>query len=35
MSAMLGVVEPSLAGGSMMVLCEEDAGVRIGPNISQ
>src|SRR5712692_1083794 len=31
---MLGVIRPSLAGWSMMVLREEDAGVDIGPNIN-
>src|SRR4029450_9287702 len=34
MSAMLGVIRPSLAGWSLMVLREEDAGVCIGPNIT-
>src|SRR6266852_9962965 len=33
MLLMLGVIRPSLAGWSMMVLREEDAGVDIGPNI--
>src|SRR5712692_906105 len=35
MSAMLGVIEPSLAGRSMMVLRQEDADLRVGPNIKR
>ena len=33
MSAMLGVIRPSLAGRSMMVLLAGHTGVRTGPNI--
>jgi hypothetical protein len=33
MSAMLGVIEPSLAGRPMMVLLQEHADVCIGPNV--
>src|SRR5216684_354312 len=35
MSAMLGVIRSSLAGRSMMVLRQEDAGLRIGPSIKR
>jgi hypothetical protein len=33
MSAMLGVIEPSLVGSSTMVLLTEDTGASVGPNI--
>src|SRR2546427_12509943 len=35
MSAMLGVIRSSLVGRSMMVLPQEDAGLRIGPSIKR
>src|SRR6266545_3014512 len=35
MLSMLGVIRPSLAGRSMMVLLQEDAGLCIGPNIKR
>src|SRR5947209_8445158 len=35
MLSMLGVIRPSLAGRSMMVLLQEDAGICIGLNIKR
>src|SRR5882762_793686 len=35
MLSMLGVIRPSLAGRSMMVLLQENAGLCIGPNIKR